>query len=45
VLSRNYFYKDGFYRKIILYYATLLKYAGLVIPNSDKTTNLSKKNI
>lgn len=44
-LSRNYFYKDGFYRKIILYYATLLKYAGLVIPNSDKSQNLSKKNI
>ena len=45
VLSRNYFYKDGFYRKIILYYATLLKYAGLVIPNSDKANSLSKKNI
>ena len=45
VLSRNYFYKDGFYRKIILYYATLLKYAGLVIPNSDKVNSLSKKNI
>ena len=45
VLSRNYFYKDGFYRKIILYYATLLKYNGLVIPNSDKTNSLSKKNI
>lgn len=32
-LSRNYFYKDGFYRQIILHYATLLKYAGLLIPN------------
>ncbi len=32
-LSRNYFYKDGFYKQIIIYYATLLKYAGLLIPN------------
>ena len=43
-LSRFYFYKDGFYRRIILYYATLLKYAGFVIPNSDKSQNLSKPN-
>lgn len=32
-LSRNYFYKDGFYKQIIMYYATLLKYTGLLIPN------------
>ena len=43
-LSRYYFYKDGFYRRIILYYATLLKYNGLIIPNSDKSQNLSKSN-
>lgn len=43
-LSRYYFYKDGFYRRIILYYATLLKYIGLIIPNSDKAQNLSKSN-
>lgn len=44
-LSRYFFYKDGFYRRIILYYATLLKYTGLVIPNSDKSQNLSKASI
>ena len=32
ILSRNYFYKDGFYKKIILHYATLPKYAGFLIP-------------
>lgn len=31
-LSRHYFMTDGFYRKIILYYATLLTYTGLLIP-------------
>lgn len=44
-LSRAFYDKSGFYRKIILYYATLLKYAGLVIPNSDKSVNLSKNSI
>lgn len=47
-LSRNYFYKDGFYKRIILYYATLLKYSGLLIPNpgygkSLSTSAISKK--
>lgn len=32
-LSRNYFEQDGFYKRIIVYYATLLKYVGLLIPN------------
>lgn len=32
-LSRNYFYKDGFYKRLIIYYATLLKYSGILIPN------------
>lgn len=43
-LSRNYFYKDGFYRQIILHYATLLKYAGLLIPNpgQNQTSNSPK---
>lgn len=31
-LSENYFYKDGIYRRIIIYYATLLKYTGILIP-------------
>ena len=24
-LSRNYFYKDGFYKRLVIHYATLLK--------------------
>lgn len=41
-LSRNYFYKDGFYKKIILFYASLLKNAGLLIPTPRFKSNLSK---
>lgn len=40
-LSRNYFYKDGFYKRILIYYATILKYAGLLIPNPANGKNLS----
>ena len=40
-LSRNYFYKDGFYKQIIIYYATLLKYTGLLIPNLGLGQSLS----
>ena len=44
-LSRNYFYKDGFYREILIYYATLLKYAGILIPHPSFGKNLSDKHI
>lgn len=44
-LSRTYYYRDGFYRKIILYYATLLKYSGLLIPNSKESSNLSNSSL
>lgn len=44
-LSRNYFYKDGYYKQIIIYYATLLKYAGLLIPNPSAGKNLSTSHI
>ena len=40
-LSRNYFYKDGFYKRILIYYATLLKYSGLLIPNPSTGKSLS----
>lgn len=39
-LSLTYFYSSGFYRRFILYYATLLKYIPVVIPhlyNTEKT--------
>lgn len=44
-LSRNYFYKDGFYKQIITYYATLLKYAGILIPNVAYNKKLKTDNI
>lgn len=45
-LSNNYFYKDGYYKQIIIYYATLLKYAGILIPNPNLgNNNLSKEYI
>jgi hypothetical protein len=37
-LSRNYFYKDGFYRRIIMYYVTILKYIGILIPNVENSS-------
>ena len=47
-LSRNFFYKDGYYKQIIIHYATLLKYAGLLIPNprlgqKRSTSHISKR--
>ena len=44
-LSRNYFLKDGIYKKLILYYATLLDYAGLLIPNPSFGQNLSTSHL
>ena len=44
-LSRNYFNRDGYYRQLILYYATLLKYTGLLIPNPSAGKNLSTSHI
>ena len=44
-LSRNYFAKGGFYQRLLLHYATLLKYTGLLIPNPSFGKNLSEKYI
>lgn len=44
LLSLHYFYRDGIYRRIVIYYATLLKYVGLLVPNSDKLKNLSNSS-
>lgn len=44
-LSRNYFYKDGYYKQIIIHYATLLMYMGLLIPNPSPGKNLSTSHI
>ena len=40
-LSKNYFLKDGIYKRIIIYYATLLKYVGILIPNPNAGIELS----
>lgn len=44
-LSRNYFNKDGFYKRIVLHYATLLKYVGILIPNPSFGNSLSASHI
>ena len=44
-LSRNYYYKDGFYKRLVLHYATLLKYVGLLIPNQSFGKDLSTSHI
>jgi hypothetical protein len=44
-LSRNYFNKDGFYKQLVLHYATLLKYVGILIPNPTPGKNLSTSHI
>lgn len=40
-LSRTFFFRDGLYKRIIFYYATLLKYVGILIPNPTAGNELS----
>lgn len=44
-LSRNYFNRDGFYKRLLIYYATLLKYVGVLIPNPSFGKDLSTNHI
>ena len=44
-LSRAYFNKGGYYTQIVLHYATLLTYAGLLIPNPSTGKDLSTSHI
>lgn len=44
-LSRNYFRTDGLYRRVLLHYATLLTYTGLLIPSPGFGKNLSEEFI
>lgn len=44
-LSRTYFNKGGFYWRILMHYATLLKYTGLLIPNPSFGKSLSESYI
>lgn len=44
-LSRYFFMKDGLYKRLVIYYATLLKYTGILIPNPGFGKNLSTSHI
>lgn len=44
-LSRHFFNTDGYYKRLITHYATLLKYMGLLIPNPSAGKNLSTSHI
>ena len=44
-LSRNYFNKGGFYQRLLMHYATLLKYTGILIPNPSFGKSLSESYI
>ena len=45
MLSREYFNKDGVYKRLIIHYATLLKYSGMLIPNPAYGKDLSTEHI
>ena len=44
-LSRHYFNLGGFYQRILMHYATLLKYSGLLVPNPAFGKSLSEPYI
>lgn len=44
-LSRAFFDVDGFYKRILIYYATLLKWSYLLIPNPASGKSLSNKDL
>ena len=44
-LSRYFFMKDGLYKRLVIYYATLLKYTSILIPNPGFGKNLSTSHI
>lgn len=44
-LSFSFFESDGFYKNLITYYATLLTYQGLIIPNPSPGRKLSEKSL
>lgn len=44
-LSRYFFDRDGFYSRIIFYYATLLTYSGVLIPNPRQNSKITDKHV
>lgn len=45
VLSRDFFQRDGFYKQLVTYYASLINYYGILIPNPAFGASLQKKSI
>lgn len=45
ILSNNYFEKNGFYKRILIHYATLLKYVGVLIPYPAMGKSISDKTV
>jgi hypothetical protein len=44
-LSRAFFARDGLYKRLIIYYSTLLKYTSILVPNPGYGKNLSTSHI
>lgn len=44
-MSRSFFSQGGFYKSLILYYATLLKYAGVLLPNDKSRKGMKDKKL
>ena len=44
-LSRSFYARDNIYRRIIIYYASLLNYDGILVPHISTNTNLSESAI
>lgn len=44
-LSYSYYSIDGYYRRICIYYATLLKYVGLVVPEVSQSHKITEDSV
>ena len=44
-LSRQFFQRDNLYKRILIYYATILKYVGILIPNPIGNEQLSTQYV
>lgn len=44
-LSNTFFYSNGIYKRIIMHYASLLQYVGILIPNASQSYSLSNSGL
>ena len=44
-LSQHYFKKGGYYKRLLIHYASLLQYVGILIPHSKTSKSLQEKYI